>query len=58
MKDHLEFKKQLWDIVDRRKEELLEICSELIRIPSVEEDGINQIAGETPRLFEKFRYFL
>lgn len=47
MKDHLEFKKQLWDIVDRRKEELLEICSELIRIPSVEEDGIDQIAEHT-----------
>lgn len=36
-------KERLWKLVDEHKEELLQICSELIQIPSVDEQGIEKI---------------
>ena len=38
-----EKKQALWKLVDQRRGELLEICSDLIRIPSVDEAGIEEI---------------
>lgn len=39
----MEMKEKLWKLVDDHKEELFQICSELIQIPSVEKEGIEQI---------------
>lgn len=36
-------KAKLWNLVEERREELLQICSDLIRIPSVDEAGIERI---------------
>lgn len=43
MVEHLERKEKLWKLVDDHKEELLQICSELIQIPSVDQEGIQKI---------------
>lgn len=36
-------KEKLWEIVDAHQNELFQICSDLIRIPSIERDGIEEI---------------
>lgn len=40
---HIEQKQKLWNLVEEHQQELFSICSDLIRIPSVEQDGIEQI---------------
>lgn len=40
---NLEFKERLWQLVDEEKDDLLRICSNLIKIPSVDKNGIEII---------------
>lgn len=46
-------KEKLWRIVEDNKEELLRICSELIQIPSVEKEGVEEIVAYVCRFLEK-----
>ena len=49
----MEKKERLWRIVEDQKEELFQICSELIQIPSVEEEGIEQIVTYVCNFLDK-----
>lgn len=49
---NLEFKQKLWVLVDGHKDELLNICSDLIRIPSVDPEGIEKIVDYVGRFFD------
>lgn len=49
----MEMKEKLWKLVDDHKEELFQICSELIQIPSVEKEGIEQIVTYVCDFFER-----
>ena len=49
---NLEFKKHLWGMVDEEREALLRICSNLIRIPSVDGDGIEIILRYVSGFFD------
>lgn len=49
---NLEVKRKLWELVDEHRGELLGICSDLIRIPSVDAEGIEEILGYVCRFFE------
>lgn len=51
----MEKKERLWKLVDDHKEELFQICSELIQIPSVEEDEIEQIVTYVCDFFDKYK---
>lgn len=46
-------KEQLWKLVDKHKEDLLSICSELIQIPSAEWKGIEEILRYCCAFFDR-----
>jgi len=48
-----EKKQALWKLVDERRGELLQICSDLIRIPSVDAAGIEEILQYTCAFLDK-----
>jgi len=50
---HIEQKQKLWNLVEEHQHELLSICSDLIRIPSVEQNGIEQIVNYVCNFLEK-----
>lgn len=50
---NLELKRRLWQLVDIHRDELLKICSDLIRIPSVDAEGIEEITDYVSRFFEQ-----
>lgn len=46
-------KEKLWELVDTHKDELFQICSELIQIPSIEKEGIEEIVQYVCKFLEK-----
>lgn len=46
-------KEKLWELVDTHKDELFQICSELIQIPSIERKGIEEIVEYVCKFLEK-----
>lgn len=46
-------KEKLWELVDKHKDELFQICSELIQIPSIEKEGIEEIVQYVCEFLEK-----